>query len=170
MNDKELRDEIVSNVQTFMKTPQTQIGGENYFSEKDVKHLISELLKTVNKDELLNALKLSLRMGGIIIIEEEISCNKIKRSDIKLEDIIRKVIVEYKDYIRQRNINKLKSVEHIHPEKPCIQYEDSERSMGEYLKALTFILSNQLILIDDPKVSEGLENAKNKVIGCDNKS
>lgn len=167
MNDKELRDEIVRDINTFMKNPQTPIGGENYFSEKDVTHFISELLKTVNKTETLNALKLSLRKGGIIIIEEDISCNNIKRPDIKLEDVIRKAIVEYKVYIKQRNKNKLKSVEHIHPENPCVQFEDSPDSMKEYLKSLKFILVNQKVLIKHPKVSEGLENAKNKVIDCE---
>lgn len=165
MNNKELRNKIVRDINTFMKNPQTQFGDKNYFEVEDVSNFISELLKFENKINVINSLKISLRKGGIIIIEEEISYNKIKRFDIELKDVIKKATIEFS--IKQRSIGRLKSIEHIHPEKPCEQYEDNKRSMGEYLKALKFILANQQILIKHMEVSKGLENSKNKVIGCE---
>jgi len=61
----------------------------------------------------------------------------------------------------------LELLQHVHPKDPCIQFENKKRSLGEYYKALTFILANKYIIIRDSKITKVLENAQNKVIDCE---
>ena len=166
MSDKRLREKIVKDLQDFMKKSQITIGGDNYYSSSEVVEFQNQLLISLGLEEVQSGLKLSTRKAAIIIIEEQITIYKENRSELYLEKIIDRVIHKYGKMVRQRDKTKLISIEHVHPNKPCVQFQDNKRSMGEYYKALTYILASKDLIITYSDVTVELEKAKDKVIDC----
>ncbi|MDR6299421.1 hypothetical protein [Mesonia maritima] len=89
------------------------------------------------KKILPKKLRISARKAIIVYLERKFGENYL-RSDFTLDELIRKVKVQYD--LTAADKRKLRYVEHVHPTFPCNFFKDDMRSLNGYHKAICDIM------------------------------
>lgn len=131
------------------------------YTNEDIKRVINEAFraKLIKKER-----EVSLRMGLIIIFEEELQTNDFPRNYYDLEKILQKARRRF--VIKQGNRNRFSSLSEAHPEDPCFTYEENARKKGQYRIILQRILNNAVWLIEVEKAEASLQKTLEDVIDC----
>lgn len=131
------------------------------FTDEDVKRVVEQ----AHKAKLISKERgVSLRMGLIIILEEQLQVNDFPREYYQLEKISKKARIRF--VIKQKNKGRFSSLSDAHPENPCATYEDNARKMGQYRIILQRILNNASWLIEIDKAESSLKDILNEVKLC----
>lgn len=138
-----------------------KLSNTEIFTNEDIRELIIKAneAKLINKNR-----EISMRKAMIIIYEEYLQKEGMKRGDYEYEFIYEKSSVRY--VLKQRNKTRFPTLEITHPEYPCRVYEDFSKKKFHYTKALEEILVNACWLIENDKAELSLKEIYNEVKLC----